>query len=194
MEIAFVRSWKTLAARGIVGLLFGVVALSWPTIKLTELVILFGGYALLDGVLALATGAHLRARVAHRWLHLLEGFIGVGIGLAVFLSTGITTLLLVDLIGVWAVATGVLEIAMAVRLRHELPGEVLLVVAGASSALLGVLMLLWPVTGAFIIVILLGCYALFFGTAILMLAIRLRRLTSKSEPLPGSPGTPHRAL
>lgn len=172
MEIVIVRNWSALVFRGVVAILFGLVAFLWPSITLSALVLLFGAYALLDGVLALAAGSHRRA-----WMLLLEGLLGVGIGLAAFLWTGFTTVVLVDLIALWALATGVLELVAAVHLRREVPGELLLGVAGSASILLGVLMIAWPRLSAFVIVTLLGLYALFFGSAMLILALRLRALT-----------------
>ena len=187
MEIFFVRGWKPLALRGLVSVLFGFVAFLWPTITLTALVLLFGAYSLVDGVLALAAGTRQGAR-QHGWLLALEGLIGVGIGLAAFLYTGMTALVLVDLIGAWAILTGILEVFAAVRLRRELPGELLFGFAGCASIVLGAMMLVWPTAGAFVIVVLLGCYAFFFGTAILLLALRLRRLTSRIESFHGELG------
>jgi uncharacterized membrane protein HdeD (DUF308 family) len=189
MDITFARSWKALALRGITALFFGVVISLWSRITLTELVLVFGGYALADGLLAIASATHFGVR-EHRWLQLLEGFVGIGIGLAVFFWNGLSAMVLVDCIAAWAAATGVLELAMASRLRRELPGELLLGFAGVASLLLGLLMLLWPMTGAFVIVVLLACYALFFGMAILVLAIRLRRLSSHPSLRRHAGGTP----
>jgi uncharacterized membrane protein HdeD (DUF308 family) len=171
VEIVVVRSWRALVPRGIIAILFGLVAFLWPSITLSALVLLFGAYALLDGVLALAAGTHRRA-----WMLLLEGLLGVGIGLAAFFWTGFTTVVLVDLIALWAIATGLLELVAAVHLRREVPGELMLGMAGCASILLGVLMMAWPRLSAFVIVTLLGFYALFFGSTMLMLALRLRKL------------------
>jgi uncharacterized membrane protein HdeD (DUF308 family) len=172
VEIVVVRSWRSLVPRGVIAILFGIVAFLWPSITLSALVLLFGAYSLLDGVLALASGTHRRA-----WMLLLEGLIGVGVGLAAFLWTGFTTIVLVNLIALWAIATGVLELVAAVHLRREVPGELLLGFAGSASIVLGLLMIAWPRLSAFVIVTLLGFYALFFGSTMLMLALRLRSLT-----------------
>ena len=166
--------------RGALALVLAGFALVWPKIALTDLVLLFGSYALLDGVLAIVTGARFGAR-EQAWLHWLEGFVGVGAGLAIFFWSGLGSVLLVDLIGAWAALTGILELMMAIRLRRVLPGEWLLGFAGTASIILGVLMLLWPMTGAFVIVVLLGCYALFFGAAILLLSMRLRRMLARPD-------------
>ena len=183
MDIIFVRSWRPLALRGIAGLLFGLVAFLWPSVTLTVLVLGFGVYALTDGVLAVAAGTRQRGR-EHAWMLVLEGLIGVAVGLAAIVWTGETALVLVYVVAFWAILTGALEILVAVRLRRELPGEVLLGVSGIGSVCLGALLFAWPRMGAMALVALLGCYALFFGTAMLLLALRLRQLTTQRGRFP----------
>ena len=180
MEVFIARSWKVLALRGLAGVLFGVIALLWPSITLVALVLLFGGYAMVDGLLALAAATRLQAR-EHAGMLAIEGLLGLGAGLAAVLWTGMTALVLVTLIAFWAVLTGILELVLAVRLRREIPGELLLGFSGGVSILLGVLMLARPVASAFVIIVLLGSYALFFGASMLLLALRLRRGTSSFE-------------
>lgn len=180
MTAVFVRSWKPLAWRGALGVLFGVLAFLWPQMTLALLVLLFGVYALIDGFVAIAMGTRQRAR-EHAWVFLLEGFAGLALGLAVFLWTRSAAQIVVHLIGLWAVATGVLELFATVRLRRELPGEVLLGVAGVASILLGFAILFRPGAGTYLLITLLGSYALVFGTAVLLQALRLRRMLRNLE-------------
>ena len=175
MEVFIVRSWKALALRGVAGVLFGVLAFMWPAITLVALVLVFGGYALVDGLLALAAATRQEAR-EHAWTLAVEGLLGVGVGLAAFLATGMTALFLANLIAFWAIFTGVLELILAVRLRRVIPGELLLAFSGAVSILLGFVILTRPGASAFVIVVLLGSYAFCFGAAMLILALRLRKL------------------
>jgi uncharacterized membrane protein HdeD (DUF308 family) len=174
MEVFIVRSWKPLALRGLAGVLFGILAFMWPAITLVALVLVFGGYALLDGLLALAAAQRQNAR-EHAWTLAAEGLLGVGVGLAALLCTGMTAFVLVNLIAFWAMFTGLLELILAVRLRRVIPGELLLGFSGAVSVLLGVVILTRPIASAFVIVVLLGSYAFCFGAAMLVLAFRLRR-------------------
>lgn len=187
MELFIVRSWKLLALRGLLGVLFGLVAFVWPSITLVALVLLFGAYAIVDGLLAIAAATRHGVR-EHAWTLVLEGLVGLGVGLASLVWTGITALLLVELIALWAILTGTLEVALAVRLRREIPGELLLGLAGSASILLGILMLLSPRAGATVIVVLLGGYALFFGSVTLALAFRLRRQSSRFDSLASTLG------
>jgi uncharacterized membrane protein HdeD (DUF308 family) len=148
--------------------------------SLAALVLLFGAYALLDGIVAIVIGTRDRAR-EHAWTLLLEGLAGVGLGLATFLWTRTAVELVVLLIAFWAIATGMLELFASIRLRREVPGGVLLGTAGAASMLLGCAILFSPTAGAFLLVVLLGSYALVFGAAMLLQAFRLRRAIQALE-------------
>ena len=180
MKDIFIRSWRSLAFRGAVALVFGLTALLWPGLTLVMLVLLFGIYALLDGIVTVALGSRNLAR-EHGWVLFLEGCAGVGLGLAVLLWIRVAAELLVVLIALWAIGTGVLELIAAVRLRRELPEEMLLGIAGVVSVLLGIAILAWPGTATIALAILLGSYAVIFGTSMLIQALRLRRLRHGTE-------------
>lgn len=192
MRNVFVRHLESLAWRGGVAITFGLIAFLWPGLTLAALVLLFGAYALLDGIAAIVIGTRQRAR-EHAWAVLLEGCAGVGLGLAVFLWTQTAAGLIVVAIAFWAIATGLLELFAAMRLRRELPGQALFGIGGAASMLLGFAILLWPTAGAPALVALLGSYTLIFGTAMLLQALRLRRAVHHLEegdrhPGPEKPG------
>src|SRR5256885_4424651 len=127
---ALARNWWVVALRGALAVLFGVLALVWPAITIGVLVLLFGAYALVDGVFALGSALFGGARVEGRraWL-ILEGVVGVAAGIVAFVWPGVTALALLWVIAAWAIITGVLEIATAIRLRRELRGEWLLVLS-----------------------------------------------------------------
>ncbi len=171
------RYWWTLAVRGGLAALFGLAALIWPGITLRVLVWLFGFYAVVDGLLALAAllvGGRL-ASGRRGWL-LFEGVVGIAAGVFTFLWPRITALVLLYLIAAWAVVTGLLELAAAVILRRELRGEWLLALAGVLSVAFGILLAVRPGEGAIAIVSVIGVFAIVFGAALLVLGLRLRRL------------------
>ena len=147
------RSWWILAVRGAAAVIFGLLALIWPQITLLALVLVFGAYALVDGVFALVAAARGRqlAGGSRGWL-VLEGLLGIGAGIGAgivaLLWPGITALALLWVIAFWAVLTGVLEIIAAVRLRRVLDNEWLLVVAGTLSIIFGLILMIWPGSGA----------------------------------------------
>ncbi len=177
------RNWWTLALRGLLAILFGLAAFAWPGITLAVLVLLFGAYALVDGVFAIVAAVRTAERRGHWWVLLLEGLAGITAGILTFLWPGITAFVLLYLIAAWAIVTGVLEIIAAVRLRREIEGEWLLALSGVASVVFGLLLAVFPGAGALAVVWIIGAYALVFGLLLVALGFRLRgRLRSGAAP------------
>lgn len=179
------HNWWVVVLRGLAGMTFGLVTFFAPGISLAALVLVFGAYAFADGVLAIISAIR-RERPGERWvLLLLEGIAGIAAGVVTLLWPGITALVLLYLIAAWALVTGVLEIAVAIRLRKAIKGEWLLILSGILSVALGVMLVLWPGPGALALVIWIGAYAFVFGALLLALGLRLRSL----RPSTGTPRT-----
>jgi len=171
----FDRSWRALALRGVCALLFGVAAFAWPGITVRVLVLLYGAYALIDGIFALIVAfAGWERDTPWGAALLLEGIVGITIGAITFIWPGITALVLLYLIAAWAILTGVLEVAAAVRLRSAIPGEWLLTVSGGLSIVFGLVLVIAPGAGALAVIWLIGTFAIVFGTLFLVLAFRMR--------------------
>jgi uncharacterized membrane protein HdeD (DUF308 family) len=169
------RNWWLLVLRGVAAILFGIAAFVWPSLTLEALVILFGAYALVDGIFAIAAGISGWALdTGSRWFLVLGGIAGVAAGLIAFFYPGITATALVYLIGAWAIVTGVFEVVGAIELRHVISNEWLLIFSGVLSVIFGVLLFVYPAAGALSIVWLIGLYALVFGIATVVLAFRMR--------------------
>jgi uncharacterized membrane protein HdeD (DUF308 family) len=168
------RNWWAVLLRGIAGILFGIATFFAPAISLAVLVLLFGAYSLVDGVLALISAVRNRATNERWWVVLLEGTVGIIAGIVTFAWPGITALALLYVIAAWALITGALEIAAAIRLRKVIDHEWLLVLSGIISIAFGVLLLMFPGAGALAVVLWIGAYALFFGVLLVALGIRLR--------------------
>ena len=172
------RNWWALALRGFAAVLFGLLTFFLPGITLVTLVLLFGAYALVDGLFNLL--AFFRV-ASHHWALLVEGVIGIIAGIVTFTWPTITAIALLYLIAFWAIFTGVFEIVAGIRLRKVIANEWLLLLMGVLSALFGLVILFAPGVGALAIVLWIGVYALMFGIVLLALAFRLRghrRLTT----------------
>jgi uncharacterized membrane protein HdeD (DUF308 family) len=194
MKLVLAENWWSLAIRGLVALIVGAIAFVWPGITLAALVILFGAYALIDGVVSLA-GAWRASRAHERWgVLLLEGIAGIVAAVIAILWPGITAYALVVLIAAWALVTGAFEIAAAVRLRKHISGEWLLALSGVVSILFGFLIIAFPLAGALAIAYMVGIYAFVFGLLLLALGFRLRSWSKGLHPTPAStqPMTPIR--
>lgn len=182
MDQLLSRAWWVLALRGAVALIFGIAALVWPGITLLVLVALFAAFALLGGIVCIV-GA-LRNRTFDRgwWLVLLLGILSVVVGVVAVLHPGATVFVLVLLMAAQALATGVLDIAVAIRLRKVIEHEWLLIVTGVLSILFGVLVVLFPPAGAFALAFIVAFYAIVTGVLLLLLANRARKWQKGSGP------------
>lgn len=176
------RNWWVMLLRGVAGILFGIVAVLGPGISLAALVLVFGAYAFADGVLNVASAIRRRGASDRWWALLLEGVVGIATGIVSFVWPGITALVLLYLIAVWALVTGAFEIGAAIRLRKIITGEWLLVLSGIASIVLGVLLMLFPGPGALVVVLWIGAYALVSGALLIALALRLRSWGRSHSP------------
>ncbi len=179
MLVFVLGDWRSLALRGAAAVVFGVLSLVWPRISLTALVLLFGAYALIDGVVILVDALRARDAQQRRWGPLLEGAVSIAAGLVTLVWPGITALVLLYVIAAWALITGALEIAAAVRLRRELTNEWLLGIAGVLSIAFAILLVVTPGSGALVITWAIAWYAILFGALLIALALRLRRLEAQ---------------
>ena len=168
--------WWVILLRGIFAILFGIAAFIWPGLTIEALVLLFGAYALADGIVAVIVGIQQYGEIQRWWAVVLEGIAGIALGVLTLFWPGTTTTVLLAFIAAWAIVTGVFEIVAAVALRKVIQGEWTLILAGAASVLFGVLMVLQPAAGAVAIIWLIGAYALIFGVLLSFLALQLRSL------------------
>ena len=181
------RHWRVILLRGVASLLFGLGALLLPGVSLAVLVLAFGAYACVDGVLAFASGFENRASRGAAGALMLEGALGVAAGIFTFVWPGITALVLTLVVGAWALLTGLLEIVLAVRLRKVMAHEWLLAASGFLSVVLAVCIFAFPRAGALALVMLLGAYAFTFGALLVALSLRLRawgKPSGTGEPAP----------
>ena len=175
MRDLLARTWGLVALRGVLGVLFGILAIVWPGITLLALVALFAVYAVVDGLAALVMSA--AGRGGHRWLMLLLGVIGVAAGVIAFLWPGVTAMALLLVVAVWALASGITCLAAAWRLRKEISNEWLLALTGIASMVLAVILLVQPATGAVALVFTIGAFAVVWGLLTLGLGFRMRGMS-----------------
>ena len=174
--------WGWVVFRGIIGVLFGLVAFARPGAMAFSMVLVFGCYAFAGGIATVIAAARSGRAGEPRWGTLLmEGLLGIAVGALAVLWPASTALAFVWAIGVWAIATGGLQIATAIRLRRLIEHEWLLAIGGALSVALGVLMLYRPIAGGVAVVWWLGAYAFLFGALMVTLGVRLRGIARRQE-------------
>ncbi|MGH7724090.1 MAG: HdeD family acid-resistance protein [Candidatus Eiseniibacteriota bacterium] len=170
------KRWWVLLLRGIAAVLFGFLAIAWPDIALYSFVLLFGFYAIVDGVSALVLGFRGSKDGGMWWQMILIGLAGIAAGIISFVQPGITAVALVFVIAFWSIVRGVFEIAAAIRLRKMIEHEWLLGLSGALSIAFGVLLFLRPGAGALALVLLIGAFMIALGFVSIMLSFRVKAL------------------
>jgi uncharacterized membrane protein HdeD (DUF308 family) len=174
MVHALAKNWWMLLLRGIAAIIFGGLSLAWPGMTLVTLILFYGAYVLVDGVLAIVA-AITGGTLAPRWWLAVVGLLGIAAGLLTFMMPGVTALVLLYFIAGWAIATGVFQIIGAIRLRKEIDNEWLLVLGGLISVLFGGAMFAAPGAGALALVTVIGIYAIIIGVLLVALSFRLKK-------------------
>src|ERR1700737_2104145 len=170
----FKLNWWLLALRGLVAVLFGVLAFMLPGRNFISLIWLFGAFALVNGILSLVLAAKTPKGYPKVGSLILGGLLGILAGLLAFVMPGITALGLLILIAAWAIMTGIMELAAAIRLRKIVTNEWLLILAAIASVAFGVILLFQPAAGALALIWLIGAWAFVFGILLMILAFRVR--------------------
>jgi uncharacterized membrane protein HdeD (DUF308 family) len=173
------RYWWVLLVRGLAAIAFGVLAFAWPRLTIASLVLLFGAFALVDGAFALVGAIAGRRQDESWWLGVLRGVIGIGIGVVTFVNPAITALALVLYIAAWALASGVFEIAAAIRLRKEIEGEWLLALSGVASLAFAGILLWAPGAGALALLWWIAAWAIVVGVLLVLESFKLRGLRGR---------------
>jgi uncharacterized membrane protein HdeD (DUF308 family) len=176
MMVLMSRTWWIWALRGVAAVLFGLAAFIWPEITLTALVILYGAYALVDGLFSVFAAIAGRTAVRRWWALLLQGLSGVAIGVLAFVWPQITALALVFLIAARAFVVGLFEIVLAIWLRQELKIEWFLILSGIVSLVFGLALAIAPGAGALALLWLIAAFAILIGVLLILVAVRLRSL------------------
>lgn len=185
MFLILAHNWWMLLLRGIFAVLFGITCFVYPGLTLLVLAMFFGAYVLIDGIFAVVSAVYAPKGQKRWWVTLIEGIVGIAVGVITFLMPVITALGLLYLIAVWAIVTGIFEIVAAVRLRKEITNEWLLILAGLASVVFGVLIAAVPGAGALAVVWWIGAYSIIFGIFLVVLSFRLRQfLKTHQEPGP----------
>ena len=170
------RNWWLLLLRGIAAVALGVLAFVLPGITLLALTLLWGTYAILDGIFALAAAiAGSGAGPSSRWWLALVGACGIFAGIGTFFMPGMTAFVLLMFIASWAIVVGVLQIWGAIQLRKEIENEWLLALSGLLSVAFGVVAIASPGAGAVSVVWMIGWFALLVGAIYIALAFRLKK-------------------
>jgi uncharacterized membrane protein HdeD (DUF308 family) len=181
MVTELARYWWAIALRGVVAILFGILAFVWPGLTLEVLAILFGAFVFVDGVFAIIAAVRARGEQARWWALLLEGITSVVLGFLVWLWPLGAVIVFIYFVAGWALITGLLAILAAIRLREHIEGEWRLVLSGVLSIVFALLIAFWPLAGVLAAAWMIGGYAILFGILLLALGWRLRGHAARAE-------------
>ena len=174
MYSGLARNWRALAARGVLAILFGLFALTRPTMALPVLVMGFGVAVLLSGILAIVAGVRAEENQERSWPLVTEGVIAVAVGLVALLLPDAAARLWLFVVSGFVFVSGILHIFAAIRLRRDVRDELVLIINGVLTAAFGVMMVLLPWAGLLALVWLVGASSLCFGVLLVAVALRLR--------------------
>ncbi len=184
----FGRNWIWMFLRGVLAVAFGVLAFFFPLAAGLTLTLLWGAYAMAEGVVALVTALRVRKRGRPIWPMVLMGVLGVVAGVMTFVAPRMTMLALLLLVAAWAVVIGGLMIVTAIRLRDEIEGEWFLGLAGLLSVLFGIAMCAFPVSGVVAVTWMIAGHAIAFGVLIMLFSFKIRKL-GQASGMPVAPAS-----
>jgi len=173
---ALARNWWLILLRGICAIVFGVLTFTWPGVTLLTLVLLYGAFALADGIFALSAAVTGNTPTPRWWLAIV-GLLGIAAGAMTLLWPGLTAVVLQVFIACWAIATGAIQVIGAIQLRKEIENEWLLIAGGLLSIAFGVILVTQPSVGALALLYVIGSYAILYGLLLVWFALRLRNHT-----------------
>jgi uncharacterized membrane protein HdeD (DUF308 family) len=160
------------ALRGVIAVIFGIIAIRSPNVMASAFVIVFAVYAFADGVLDFAIAGQL-GRAGHSWgWHVFEGLASIALGVIALAYPGVTLITLILLIGLRAIVMGVFELVGAFS-SDGAESRWLLGLTGVLSIMLGILLLGSPVGGGMILLWTVGVYAIVFGVMLFALGLRM---------------------
>jgi uncharacterized membrane protein HdeD (DUF308 family) len=169
-----VQNWWLFTLRGVLGIIFGCLALIFPGPTILSLVLLFSAYMLVDGIFGIISAVRAIRRKEDRWgLLIFEGLCNIAVGIAAFLWPSLTVVAFMWLIAAWAIVTGGLMTAAGFRLNID-HGRWWLILGGLLSVAFGVLLIITPLIGAIVLTWWLGAYAILFGVALVIFSFKLR--------------------
>ena len=171
---ALAKNWWLEVLRGVAAIIFGILAFAWPGEALLTVILFWGAFALVDGVLAIVAAVK-GGNPMPRWWLAIVGIAGIAAGALTFLMPGLTALVLVTFIAVWAIILGVMEVYGALKLRKEIEGEWFLILNGVLSVVFGILLLWRPITGALALIYIIGAYAIIFGVIHVFFGLKLKK-------------------
>ncbi len=169
------RSWWMLTLKGILLIIFGLFAFFSTTITAATLALYFAILIIIDGVFTIVAAIRSWQDEEDHWLILAEGILSLIIGTLLFLSPGLTLLIVSFTIAFWFIFIGISRIAMAIQIRKEIEGEGWMILGGVLMVAFGCIIFARPALGYESLTWLIGMFCFLAGIVILMVSFRIRK-------------------
>lgn len=180
--IPLARDWWTYVVRGTAAVIFGVLTLLLPRLALVTLVMMWGVFALADGVTHLIAFVRHSGRGRHRrWGILIGALLSIVAGLIALAVPDITAIALLYIIAGWALLNGVIAIVAAIQLRKLIHNEWVLALSGVLSIIFASILALFPGPGALAVTIWIGAFAVVSGVMLVALGVRVRKRAKQQD-------------
>ena len=176
---AMADKWWTFVLRGVLAILFGILAWQYPGMTIVLLMLFVGAFWVVEGLLELFG---VMGGEGNKLWGLLYAFITIIAGVYVMTRPAIGAVALAIVIGIWAIIKGFAEVAIAVRLRKEIQGEFFLILSGLIAVLFGLFLVFRPGEGALAIVMIIAIFAIVQGILAILLGFRLKGLKNAVSP------------
>lgn len=170
------KKWWTIALRGLVSVIFGIIAFAWPQLTAALMVMFFGVYVLIDGLFAFIASFVMEGGIKRWWLKLIQGILGIVLGIIFLVNPAFTAAFIVLLIAIWAIIIGILEIISAISYAKIMPDNWLMILTGILSLIFGFLLMKNPAAGILAVIWIIGMYAIFFGMLLIATGFTLKGL------------------
>ncbi len=171
----------SLIARGILAVVVGIITLAWPSVTVLALVIVFAIYAFIAAGLQAARA--FSSRTAGPVIgHLLLGLVDLAAGVIALAWPGPTALVLVLIVGVWAIIAGLVEFSAAFASGEPAGTRAMFILGGLVTIAIGVVLCARPGIGATTLTLLFGLFNLIFGIWMLVQGTELRRTNKTLRP------------
>jgi uncharacterized membrane protein HdeD (DUF308 family) len=174
------KRWWTLVVRGLFAIAFGILTIMAPGTAVMALVVIFGIYAIADGLASLSM--FMTPVAEGGWLLGFNGIVSVAAGIIALVWPGMTAVALFYLIAIWAIILGVVELIATVRYSNQLESEWAFVLSGLLFIGFGVIVIGWPKIGAVAVLALIATAAILRGVTLILVGARLRKASVALGP------------
>lgn len=176
--------WWAYLVRGILAIIFGIIALVWPGATVLVLIILFGCFALVEGLFAVGFSIAKATKGEKYFALLMLGLLGVIVGIITLVRPGVTTVALLVVISVYLVVRGFLMIISAFEMTGAAGVRWLVGIVGALALILGILLLVFPISGVYGIILVIAIYMIVAGIFLTIASFYVKGIEEKGPDMP----------